>query len=101
MITMERLFELFPSLEVVARIIYKIAVKNKILKNRIVPNEKAKNVEKVDVKELDSFLDEMGVGKGDTLIVHSGMRGIKGFGLSTEEIIDYLESRVGTVQMVI
>lgn len=92
---MDKLFEMFPYAEVFARIIYKYAMRHHILKKRIVPNEKAKNIEKVDIKELDEFLDKMGVKEGDTLIVHSSMSGIKGFGLSAEEILSYLEKRVG------
>lgn len=92
---MDKLFEIFPYLEVYARIIYKFMINHGILRTRVVPNEKANTVESVDIKELDKYLDEMGLKKGDTLIVHSSMGGIKGFGLTAEQVIDYLESKVG------
>jgi aminoglycoside 3-N-acetyltransferase len=90
-----KLFEVFPYAEVYARIIYKNMLKYGILKRRLIPNEKAKTVEKVDISKLNDLIDKMGVKEGDMLIVHSSMSGIKGFGLSAEEIIKYFQNKIG------
>ncbi|MDD6170420.1 MAG: AAC(3) family N-acetyltransferase [Lachnospiraceae bacterium] len=91
----KKLFEVFPYLEVLTRQIYKFALGHGFLKKRVVPNEKAKKVQNIDIKALDDFLDRMGVKEGDTLIVHSSMSGIKGFGITAEELIERLEIRIG------
>ena len=92
---MTRLFEIFPILEVWVRIIYKFVLSKGIIKNRIVPNEKAQDAIKVPKAKLDRYLDSVGIQTGDVLIVHSSMKGIKGFGLSADELIDILLKRVG------
>lgn len=92
---MQKIFEHFPIMEVFVRLIYKKMLETGILKKRIVPNEKAKTEEKVDIEELQKYLTCQGIQKGDTLIVHSSMKGIRGFGLQPEEIIDILKNLVG------
>ena len=97
----QKLFEHFPYLEVITRHAYKKLLEIGILKKRIVPNEKAEDVKKVDPIELTYMLEDVGVKKGDVLIVHSSMKGIKGFGMSPQEVIDYLKSLVGTEGMLL
>ena len=94
-------FEHFPFLEVWVRIIYKKVLEWGILKKRIVPNEKADSNKSVSIKLLDEYLFKMGLKEGDVLIVHSSMKGIKGFGYSPNEIIDYLQNKVGKEGMLI
>lgn len=94
-------FERFPFLEVWVRIIYKKVLELGILKKRIIPNEKADGNKNVSIKLLDDYLCNMGLKEGDILIVHSSMKGIKGFGYSPNEIIDYLQNKVGKEGMLI
>ena len=92
---MQWFFEHFPFLEVWVRIIYKKALELGILRSRIVPNEKAETVEKENIDEVKKILEANGFKKGDVLIVHSSMKGIRGFGLSPEEVICYLKKLTG------
>lgn len=92
---MQWLFEHLPILEVWVRMLYKKALEIGILKTRIIPNEKASITEAVNIEELRRFLNKIGLKKGDVLIVHSSMKGIKGFGLKPDEIIEYLKEMVG------
>lgn len=92
---MKWIFEHFPIMEVWVRIIYKWLLGTGVLKKRIVPNEKAREELKTDIALLDNYLDSQGVKRGDILIVHSSMKGIKGFHLGPDEIISYLKDKVG------
>lgn len=98
---MQWVFEHFPVMEILARIVYKKALELGILKNRIVPNEKAKAIEEVSINDLKENLTEAGIKKGDILIVHSSMKGIRGFGMAPEEIINYLKDLVGEEGMLL
>lgn len=98
---MQWLFEHFPMMEILARIVYKKALELGILKNRIVPNEKAKAIEKVNINDLKKNLIKAGIKKGDVLIVHSSMKGIRGFEMAPEEIISYLKDLVGEEGMLL
>lgn len=98
---MTKLFQYFPFMEVWVRIIYKKLLEWGILKGRIVPNEKSTDAKKVSIKLLEQYMESMGIKKGDILIVHSSMKGIKNFGMSPDEIIDFLQEKIGKEGMLL
>ncbi|MCM1048310.1 MAG: AAC(3) family N-acetyltransferase [Clostridiales bacterium] len=92
---MQQIFERFPTAEVATRTIYKKLLESGLLKKRIIPNEKDLKQESINIEELRKYLASFNIKQGDTLIVHSSMKGIRGFGLNPEEIIEFLKNIVG------
>lgn len=91
----------FPILEVLVRILYwRFSFLNSTI-NFILKNMKNYNIKKkesivtVPSSLLIKYINELGIKKGDCLIVHSSFAELKCFGLTPDEIVDLLIEIVG------
>ncbi len=96
----DKIFSVFPLLEVIVRVSYwKSRILHNIIK-KMVSKTKSSSTKRVassggDFSGLLKKLEDMGIEKGDTIIVHSAYGKLKKFSLSPQQIIDALIEFVG------
>lgn len=98
MSTVSKIFAIFPSTEVYSRILYK-RLQNTKLTNTVRQSYlgRSQNVSLINKswENYKKYIDSLGINKGDILIVHSSMDGLKGMNVQCKEILDYLLDLVG------
>ena len=84
----------FPDLEMIVRRVYRFGIFQRVVHLNKFRKNPLPDIE-FDFNEVIECLKQLGVGKGDILIVHSAYKSLKPCGLSPEDIINSLLSLVG------